>query len=71
VAYEVEWAASALDHLVEQLEFIARDSPSYAAALSVKAERAAGTRQTYLVVDVSFRSTEILTCARFRSAATV
>jgi toxin ParE1/3/4 len=43
VAYEVEWAASALDHLVEQLEFIARDSPSYAAALSVKAERAAGT----------------------------
>ena len=43
MAYEVEWAASALDHLVEQLEFIARDSPSYAAALSVKAEKAAGT----------------------------
>lgn len=43
MAYEVEWAASALDHLVEQLEFIARDSPSYAAALSVKAEKAAET----------------------------
>lgn len=43
MAHEVEWAASALDDLIEQLEFIARDSVSYAAALSLKAEKAAAT----------------------------
>jgi toxin ParE1/3/4 len=41
VAHQVVWAASAVEHFVEQLDFIAHDSPSYAAALSVKTERAA------------------------------
>ena len=44
MAHEVEWAESALDDLLEQLDFIARDSISYAAALSLKAEKAAATR---------------------------
>jgi plasmid stabilization system protein ParE len=41
VAHEVEWAESALTALLEAIEYIARDSPSYAATLAVKADRAA------------------------------
>ena len=40
MAHEIEWAESAVASLVDQIEFIARDSPSYAAALAVRAERA-------------------------------
>jgi plasmid stabilization system protein ParE len=43
VAYEVEWAESATAGLVEAVEYIARDSPSYAATLAVRAERAAAS----------------------------
>jgi toxin ParE1/3/4 len=43
VAHEVEWAESALASLVDTIEYIARDSPSYAAALAVRAERAAAS----------------------------
>jgi plasmid stabilization system protein ParE len=43
VAYEVEWAESAIDDLIEQLDFVARDSPSYASSLSLKAEKAAAS----------------------------
>jgi plasmid stabilization system protein ParE len=40
VAYEIDWAESAIAGLVEAIEYIAKDSPSYAAALAVRAERA-------------------------------
>jgi toxin ParE1/3/4 len=43
VAYEIEWAESAIASLEEAVEYIARDSPSYAAALAVRAERAASS----------------------------
>jgi hypothetical protein len=42
VAYSVEWAESAINSLVEEAEYIAKDSPSYA-ALIVKAEKAANS----------------------------
>jgi toxin ParE1/3/4 len=41
VAFEIEWAESAIAGLTEAVEYIARDSPSYAASLAVRAERAA------------------------------
>ena len=43
MAYEVEWAESAVSSLVDAIEYIARDSPSYAAAFAVRAERAAAS----------------------------
>jgi toxin ParE1/3/4 len=45
VAYEIEWTESAVASLLEAVEYIARDSPSYAAALAVRAERAAASLQ--------------------------
>ena len=39
--FEVEWAESAFASLIEAVEYIAKDSPSYAASLGVQAERAA------------------------------
>jgi toxin ParE1/3/4 len=41
VAYSVDWAESAILSVAEAAEYIAKDSPSYAAALVVKAEIAA------------------------------
>jgi len=41
VAHKVAWAESALDDLTEAVEYIARDSPNYAATLAVRATRAA------------------------------
>ena len=41
MAYEVEWADSAVAGLTEAVDYIARDSPSYAASLAVRADRAA------------------------------
>lgn len=41
MAHEIEWTESAVGSLLDTLEFIARDSPSYAAAFAVRAERAA------------------------------
>lgn len=43
MAYEIEWAESAVASLIDAIEYIARDSPSYAAALAVRAERAAAS----------------------------
>ncbi|HUP60296.1 MAG TPA: type II toxin-antitoxin system RelE/ParE family toxin [Thermoanaerobaculia bacterium] len=43
MAYEIEWAESAIAGLLEAVEYIARDSPSYAAALAVRAERTAAS----------------------------
>lgn len=43
MAYEIEWAESAVASLIDAVEYIARDSPSYAAALAVRAERAAAS----------------------------
>ena len=43
MAYEIEWAESGITSLVDTVEYIARDSPSYAAALAVLAERVAGS----------------------------
>lgn len=41
MAFEIAWADSAVATLVDAIEYIARDSPSYAAAFAVRAERAA------------------------------
>jgi len=41
VAHEVEWAESAVAGLTEAVEYIAKDSPSYAASLAVRADQAA------------------------------
>ncbi len=43
MAYEVEWTESALAGLTEAVEYIARDSLSYAASLLVRADHAAIT----------------------------
>jgi toxin ParE1/3/4 len=48
VAFKVDWSESALASLTEAIEYIAKDSPSYAAALAVQAERA-GTSLDQLV----------------------
>jgi plasmid stabilization system protein ParE len=45
VAIEVVWAESALTTLSEAIEYIAKDSPSYAATLAVQADRAAASLQ--------------------------
>lgn len=47
MAYEVEWAESAVASLVDAIEYIARDSPSYAAAFAVRAERVAASLDRY------------------------
>lgn len=41
MAYEVEWAESALADLTAAVEYVARDSPSYAASLAVRADQVA------------------------------
>ncbi|MEK6375736.1 MAG: type II toxin-antitoxin system RelE/ParE family toxin [Acidobacteriota bacterium] len=43
MAYSVEWSESAISSVVEAAEYIAKDSPSYAAALVDKAEKAANS----------------------------
>lgn len=43
MAYEIEWAESAVVSFIDTIEYIARDSPSYAATLAVRAERAAAS----------------------------
>ena len=43
MAYEIEWAESAIVSLVDALDYITKDSPSYAATLAVRAERAAAS----------------------------
>lgn len=47
MAHEVEWAESAVASLVDAIEYIARDSPSYAAAFAVRAERVAASLGTF------------------------
>ena len=42
---KVDWSESALASLTEAIEYIAKDSPSYAAALAVQAERAGTSLQ--------------------------
>ena len=41
MAYQVDWAESAVASLLEAIEYIGRDSPSYAAALALRVDRAA------------------------------
>jgi toxin ParE1/3/4 len=43
VAYEIEWAESAVISLIDAIEYIARDSPSYAATLAMRAEYTAAS----------------------------
>jgi toxin ParE1/3/4 len=43
MAYEIDWSESAIASVVDTLEYIARDSPSYAAALAVRVEQAAAS----------------------------
>ncbi|MGZ8729805.1 MAG: type II toxin-antitoxin system RelE/ParE family toxin [Thermoanaerobaculia bacterium] len=47
MAYEIEWAESAVASLVDAIGYIARDSPSYAAAFAVRAERVAASLDTF------------------------
>lgn len=47
MAYEVTWAESAVASLVDAIEYIARDSPSYAAAFAVRAERVAASLDSF------------------------
>lgn len=41
MAREISWAESAINSLLEAAEYIAKDSPSYASALTLQAEKAA------------------------------
>lgn len=43
MAYSIEWTESAISSVLEAAEYIAKDSPSYAAALIGKAEAAANS----------------------------
>ena len=43
MAYEITWAESAVTSLIDAIEYIARDSPGYAGALAIRAERAAAS----------------------------
>ena len=43
MAYSVTWAESAITSVAEEAEYIAKDSPSYAATLIDKAETAANS----------------------------
>jgi len=43
----VAWAESAVASLVDAIEYIARDSPSYAAAFAARAETAAASLATF------------------------
>ena len=47
MAYSIEWADSAITSLAEQVEYIARDSPGYAATLIVRAESAANSLREF------------------------
>lgn len=47
MAHEVRWSESAIASLVDAVEYIARDSPSYAAAFAVRAERTAASLSTF------------------------
>lgn len=43
MAYSIDWTESAISSVAEAAEYIAKDSPSYAATLIAKAERAANS----------------------------
>lgn len=43
MAFKIEWTESAVASLIDAIEYIGRDSPSYAAALAARAERAAAS----------------------------
>jgi toxin ParE1/3/4 len=47
MAHEVEWAESAVASVVDAIEYIARDSPSYAAAFAVRVEQVARSLDTF------------------------
>jgi toxin ParE1/3/4 len=47
MAYQVEWAESAVASLIDAIEYIARDSPSYAAAFAVCVERVAASLDVF------------------------
>ncbi|MEO8378545.1 MAG: type II toxin-antitoxin system RelE/ParE family toxin [Acidobacteriota bacterium] len=47
MAYEVEWADSALAGLTESVDYIAKDSLGYAAALALRADQAAMTLREF------------------------
>jgi toxin ParE1/3/4 len=47
MAHEIDWAESAVASLLDVVEYIARDSPSYAAAFAIRAERAAAALQMF------------------------
>lgn len=47
MAHEIVWTESAIASLIDAIEYIARDSPSYAAAFAVRAERAAASLDSF------------------------
>ena len=43
MAYSIEWAESAITSVADQVEYVAKDSPGYAATLVARAEKAANS----------------------------
>jgi hypothetical protein len=69
VAHEVIWAQSAVDGLLEAVEFIAKDSPSYAAALASRADVAANSLKICPIVVIVFESIAIRMLVSLSSVA--
>ncbi|MGN6185771.1 MAG: type II toxin-antitoxin system RelE/ParE family toxin [Thermoanaerobaculia bacterium] len=47
MAHQIDWTESAVASLQDAIEYIARDSLSYAAAFAIRAERAAASLDTF------------------------
>jgi hypothetical protein len=56
VAFEIEWSDSAVTSLLDAIEYIGKDSPSYAAALAVRADRAGFLWWSSRIEGVVFRN---------------
>ena len=54
MAYSIAWAESAIASVAEQVEYIARESPSYAATLVAKTEKAANSLFQFPIVAAWF-----------------
>ena len=59
MAVQVAWSESALASLSEAIEYIAKDSPSYAAALAVQAERAGMSLQELARVVPEYKDSSV------------
>lgn len=71
MAHAVEWTESAVASLIDAIQYIARDSPSYAAAFAVRAEHAAASLHHFLTVAAASPSSTTLRSQSYRSPAIV